>query len=83
MTLTTIKSFNMKHPRNFIDLTGRKIRRFTFLEYAGVTSSGNARWKVRCDCGTEYVLTATNVLNGSTYSCGCLRNENNKNRHKK
>ena len=83
MTLTTIKSFSMKHTGNFRDLTGQKIRRLTFLKYAGADDWGNSRWKVRCDCGTEYVVTANNVIHGSTYSCGCLRNENNKNRHKK
>lgn len=72
----------MTHPKNFRDLTGQKIHRLTFLEYAGTTISGNARWKVRCDCGTEFIVSATNVIHGSTYSCGCLRIENNKNRHK-
>ena len=73
----------MAHAKNFQDLTGQKIHRLTFLEYVGRNEQRNSRWKVRCDCGTEYVVTATNVIYGSTYSCGCLRNENNKNRHKK
>lgn len=73
---------DIKHARNFQDLTGQKVGRLTFLESVGRTRQGNARWKVRCDCGTEFVLTAANVLHGSTRSCGCYRIENNKKRHK-
>ncbi len=73
----------MTHPKNFIDLTGHKIERLTFLEYVGRDEKGNARWKVRCDCGTEYVVTAHNVTHGSTRSCGCYRIEKLKARHKK
>ena len=72
----------MSHARNFQDLTGQKIHRLIFLEYAGVNESGNARWKVRCDCGTIFEVTASSVKVGQTKSCGCLRIENNKNRHK-
>lgn len=65
----------MKHARNFIDLTGQKIGRLTFLEYVERTEQGNARWRVRCDCGTECIVTAANVIHGSTRSCGCIRVE--------
>jgi hypothetical protein len=65
----------MKHAKNFQDLTGQKIHRLTFLEFVGRNEQRNSRWKVRCDCGTEFVLTAANVLHGSTRSCGCIRVE--------
>ena len=73
----------MTHSKNFIDLTGQKIGRLTFLEYVGRDEQGNARWKVRCDCGTQYVVNSHNVRHGSTRSCGCLRIEKLKARHKK
>ena len=73
----------MTHPKNFIDLTGQKIGRLTFLEYAERTQYGNARWKVRCDCGTEFIVSAYNVIHGSTRSCGCLRAEKLRARFKK
>lgn len=73
---------NMAHARNFIDLTGQKMHRLTFLEFVGRDESRNARWKVRCDCGTIFEVKASAVKSGTTYSCGCLRKENNKNRHK-
>lgn len=72
---------DMAHARNFIDLTGKKIHRLTFLEFVGRNESRNSRWKVRCDCGVEFEVTATSVTHGSTRSCGCLRIENNKKRH--
>lgn len=72
----------MAHARNFIDLTGQKIHRLTFLEYAGTADNGCARWKVRCDCGTEFEVTGSNVRFGQTKSCGCVKAEHNRNRHK-
>lgn len=70
----------MRHAKNFQDLTGQKIHRLTFLEYVGRNEQRNSRWKVRCDCGTEFIVTACAVKNGQTRSCGCYRNENNKKR---
>lgn len=68
----------MRHSCNFKDLTGMKIHRLTFLEYVDNTEGGNARWKVRCDCGTEFICIACNVKRGGTKSCGCYRDEQNK-----
>lgn len=74
----------MGHESRFVDLTGIKMHRLTFLEFVDRNSSGNARWKVRCDCGTEFIVIAGNVTHGSTKSCGCYRNElNKKGRRKK
>ena len=68
----------MAHARKYKDLTGQKIHRITFLEFVGRTSGRNARWKVRCDCGTEFIAIACNVKSGSTKSCGCYRAEKNR-----
>lgn len=65
----------MKHAKNFIDLTGQKIHRLTFLEFVGQNSQRNSIWKVRCDCGTVFEVTASNVRYGTTRSCGCYRKE--------
>jgi hypothetical protein len=72
----------MSHSKNFKDLTGQKYNRVTFLEFVDRTKNGNSRWKVRCDCGTEFIALATNVKCGNTSSCGCYRNEQNKLRYK-
>lgn len=42
------------------------------LTYAGSKSSyGTRRVRVVCGCGTEKVVSAYNLTNGSTMSCGC------------
>lgn len=68
----------MAHARNFQDLTGQKIYRLTFLEFVGKNENRNSLWKVRCDCGTEFIVTASSVKSGQTKSCGCYRIELNK-----
>lgn len=73
----------MKRAYNFDDLTGRKIHRLTFLEWMGVNENRNSVWKVQCECGTVFNVVGSLVKNGTTKSCGCLRIENNKNRHKR
>lgn len=65
----------MRHARNFEDLTGHKMHLLTFLEFVGRNENGNARWKVRCDCGTVFEVTASSVKSGQTKSCGCIRRE--------
>ena len=72
----------MKRAKNFQDLTGQKIHRLTFLEFVGTNENRNAIWKVRCECGVEFEVVASSVKSGQTKSCGCLRVERNKNRHK-
>ena len=65
----------MKHAHNFKDITGQKIHRLTFLEFVGRNENRNARWKVRCECGTVFEVTASSVKSGQTKSCGCIRRE--------
>jgi len=38
-------------------------------------SSYSRRWKVRCDCGTEKIVSQSSLRSGLTVSCGCLRKE--------
>lgn len=72
----------MTHAHNFKDLTGVKLHRLTFLEFVGLNDNRNARWKVQCDCGTVFDVTASSVKQGHTKSCGCHRIEMNKKRCK-
>lgn len=57
------------------DLTGLKINKITFLEYVENDRRRNAMWKVRCDCGTEFLVRANAVRTGNTRSCGCIRTD--------
>ena len=72
----------MAHARNYKDRAGQRFNRITFLEFYDTTDNGSARWKVRCDCGCEFIALATNVTRGNTKSCGCYRDEQNRLRHK-
>ena len=54
------------------DLTGQRFGRLVVIERAGSDAAG-ARWRARCDCGTDTVASAGNLTSGHTQSCGCLR----------
>lgn len=56
----------------FIDLTGQVFGRWSVVSYAG---KGTSKWNVRCECGTEAIVTGGNLKSGKTKSCGCLRVE--------
>ena len=61
------------------DLTGRKYGRWTVLHRADsyVEPSGRkaTMWHCRCDCGVERDIRAGTLKNGSSRSCGCLKQE--------
>lgn len=61
---------------------GEKYSRLTLIEKVGREKCRNARWLVRCDCGTEFEASLGNIRSGRTRSCGCLRIEMLKNRNK-
>ena len=68
---------DMKKPQ-WVDLTGQRFGRQTVLRIAPVSKSRgrNRRWLVRCDCGSgDRLVAGTNLRQGITLSCGCLRNE--------
>ena len=67
----------------FIDLTGQKFNRLTVLERVENDKNGCVRWLCRCDCGNEVAVSASNLKNGHTQSCGCLNHENLINRNTK
>lgn len=54
------------------DLSGRVFGELTVLERAE-SRGGRTRWKCRCKCGKETVVTARNLKAGRTKSCGCRK----------
>lgn len=62
------------------DYTGQKIGRLTFLEFNDKDIYGKPVWKVRCDCGTEFLVKSESVKNKQTLSCGCIRKEKSRER---
>lgn len=57
------------------DLTGRRYGRLVVLGLQGQTLDRVSIWRVRCDCGCEFLAYRTNLMAGKTRSCGCLRRE--------
>jgi hypothetical protein len=55
------------------DLIGMKFGLLTVLKRAGSTSSGNAKWRCRCECGKCTIVIGAQLKNGNTKSCGHLR----------
>jgi hypothetical protein len=58
----------------FNDLTGKVFSRLTVVAFAGrkhELRAHRALWRVRCSCGTEKLVRADSLLNGSTRSCKC------------
>lgn len=60
----------------FKDLTGNKYGRLTVLKRVEDAKNGAKRWLCKCDCGNEKIVRASNLISGSTKSCGCLQKEN-------
>ncbi len=58
--------------KTFRDVEGQAFGRWQVLSYAG--SDNGAKWLCRCECGTERVVAATSLFQGSQ-SCGCLQKE--------
>jgi len=62
------------------DLTGQRFGRLTVIEHAGTHKNPNGSrktlWKCKCDCGNEIVAQGSNLLSGTTTSCGCYKIEN-------
>lgn len=59
----------------FKDLTGREFGRLTVLELARKTANGNTRWLCECECGNTNIVQSSNLNNGHTRSCGCLKRD--------
>lgn len=61
------------------DLISRKFGRLTVVQFAGVYKApcGTKRrmWLCKCDCGRYTTVNTSNLLNGSTKSCGCWKFE--------
>lgn len=53
------------------DLTGRVFGRLTVLRRAE-NKNGRTRWLCRCECGNEKEVSAHELKNGRTRSCGCM-----------
>ncbi len=53
-------------------LLNKRFGRLVVVSFNGLDWRGKARWDCRCDCGNEKVVSASNLENHSTRSCGCI-----------
>lgn len=61
----------------FIDVTGLVFGRLTVLARSTNADSrqGQVQWRCRCLCGREVIVRSQRLRTGVTRSCGCLHNE--------
>lgn len=57
------------------DLTGQRFGRWSVTARAENTNKGQSQWLCVCDCGTVRVINTNNIRQGSSKSCGCLKDE--------
>lgn len=55
------------------DLTNKKFGKLTVLEITPERKNGSVVWKCQCDCGNIAYITASNLKNELTKSCGCIK----------
>ncbi len=54
------------------DLTGKRFGKLVCMEQTNERKGGRVVWKCKCDCGNEVLVSAGQLINGYTKSCGCL-----------
>lgn len=60
-----------------MDIIGRTFNHLTILEYAGKNKHNKSLYKCKCNnCGNTKNMIGTEVKNGYTKSCGCLKKQN-------
>lgn len=57
----------------FIDLTGRRFGSLIIIERGENNKFKNATWICLCDCGSISTPTGSQLIQGKTRSCGCLK----------
>lgn len=64
-----------KPPKHILNILGSRKGRLTVEKYIG--RNGMKYYvEVVCDCGERKIVDASNVIWGSTVSCGCYGREN-------
>lgn len=68
---------------HIIDLTGRQFCRWTVLGIAPYEKGKPTRWYCQCSCGNIKSVPASELLRGSSKSCGCYKSEKAAEAHRK
>ena len=64
----------------FVDLTGNRYGKLVALERAK-NRGKHTMWKCKCDCGNYTITGASELKQGTTKSCGCLKFESRNSTH--
>ena len=62
-----------KSQRQLIDITGQRFGLLTVLSKSDYQGGDGVYWNVRCDCGTEKVVSGHAMKKGDIISCGCSK----------
>jgi len=57
------------------DLTGQRFGKLIAIHSTGKRTGGKVIWICRCDCGNFKEVHTSNLLSGTTNSCGCINHE--------
>lgn len=57
-----------------LDLTGQRYGRLKVIKYVGIRRTHKA-YLCKCDCGTEKIITSSDLRSGRVKSCGCYKQE--------
>lgn len=60
---------------SFKSLVGQCFGKLTVIERVENDRFGHVNYKCQCDCGSITIVDATNLRNGNTNSCGCLKSK--------
>lgn len=73
----TTKSCGCLRRKPLDDLSGKKFGFYTVIRFVdnNIPEKRVNRFLCRCDCGTENVLTSSQINSSKTQSCGCKTNE--------
>lgn len=55
------------------NLVGNKYGKWTVIEEVDSSKTYRRMWKCRCDCGTVSIVTESNLIRGSSKTCGCSK----------
>lgn len=58
-----------------VELANQVFGRLTAIQTSGVDKRGEKLWMCRCECGNIVNVLSSNLRNGHTKSCGCLKKE--------
>ena len=60
---------------NLKDYVGERFGRLIVIKRAENNKFNQVQWLCKCDCGNEKIVSANNLRNKQTRSCGCLKKE--------